>query len=74
MLNESVRMYVINPFSYKACAMLIARAGENPQTLEAACCSELVMNGARALRCISFSITRATCSELASSSARISTA
>src|SRR5258708_32843925 len=39
-------MYVMKPFSYSRCAMLIADLAEKPSLRDASCCSVVVRNGA----------------------------
>ena len=43
---ESVRIYVMWPFSYSRCATDIAYLDEKPSLREASCCSVVVRNGA----------------------------
>ena len=42
---ESVRMYVMNPFSYRRCASDMVCDDENRSLRPASCCSVEVMNG-----------------------------
>jgi hypothetical protein len=42
---ESVRMYVMKPFSYSRCAARMVRCAANRSLRAASCCSVLVVNG-----------------------------
>ena len=45
-VTESVRIYVMWPFSYSRWAICIAYLAEKPSLREASCCSVVVRNGA----------------------------
>src|SRR5262249_58531351 len=45
-VTESVRIYVMWPFSYSRCAVDIVYFAEKPSLRDASCCSVVVRNGA----------------------------
>ena len=53
---ESVRMYVMNPFSYSFWAVLIVWRAELLSFLDASCCSVLVVKGGFGLEVLGFSL------------------